>query len=129
MDEFRDPDGPVEEFSRGRFVIGGQAHSDQGEGVGKDIRLVGSVVSEWKERKGHTLSPAMITGVFDCDVQVLVIGTGIDGMVKVPDETRQYIHDHGISRLILLRTPAACRKYNELYREGRSAALLAHGTC
>jgi hypothetical protein len=129
MDEFRDSEGPVEEYSRGRFVIYGQAHSNQGEGVGKDIRLVGSTVSEWKERKGHTLSPAMITGIFDSDVEILVIGTGIDGLVEVPEETRKYVIGRGISRLILLRTPAACRTYNELYREGQAVALLAHGTC
>lgn len=129
MDEFRDPEGPVEEYSRGRFVIFGQVHSDEREGVGKDVRLVGSIVSKWKERKGHTITPAMITGIFDRDIEVLVIGTGIDGMVEVPEETQQFIHDRGISRLILLRTPAACRRYNALYREGRAVALLAHGTC
>lgn len=129
MDEFHDPEGPIEEYTRGRFVVLQQVHSDQGEGVGKDIRLIGSTVTEWKERKGHTLEKKMITGVFDQDIEILVIGLGIDGMIEVPEETRQYIHDQGISRLVLLKTPKACKRYNELYREGRSVALLAHGTC
>jgi hypothetical protein len=129
MDEFRDPDGPIEEFTWGRFVVMRQAHSDQGEGVGKDIQLIGSTVTEWKERKGHTLEKKMVTGVFDRDIEILVIGIGVNGMVEVPDETRQFIHDHGIRRLVLLKTPKACKQYNELYREGRSVALLAHGTC
>lgn len=129
MDEFLDPAGPIEEFTRGRFVINQQVHSADGEGVGKDIRMVGSTVTEWKERKGHTLQPKMITGVFDRDVEVLIIGVGVDGMLDVPDETRQYIHDHGINSLILKKTPKACQNFNELYREGRSVALLAHGTC
>ena len=129
MDEFHDPEGPIEEYTRGRFVVLQQVHSDQGEGVGKDIRLIGSTVTEWKERKGHTLEKKMITGVFDQDIEILVIGLGIDGMIEVPEETRQFIHDQGISRLVLLKTPKACKRYNELYREGRSVALLAHGTC
>ncbi|NLF51202.1 MAG: hypothetical protein GX577_08700 [Leptolinea sp.] len=129
MEEFRDPDGPIEEFSRGRFVILNEIHSELGEGFGKDIRLVGMVVSEWEERKGHILEKRMITGVFDQDIGVLIIGIGVDGMIEVPEETRQYIHDHGIGRLILKKTPKACRKYNELHREGLNVALLAHGTC
>ncbi len=129
MDEFRDPQGPIEEFSRGRFVIFNEVHSDLGEGVGKDIRIVGEVVSEWKERKGHNLTAKMITGIFGQDVDVLIIGIGIDGMIEVPQETCQYIQDQGISRLILCKTPKACKKFNELYREGRTVALLAHGTC
>ena len=129
MEEFGDPDGPIEEYSRGRFVIVGQTHSDQGEGVGKDIRLIGTEVSEWKERKGHSLEKSMVTGVFGRDLDVLIIGIGIDGAIEVPDETRQYIHDNGISRLILKKTPKACEKYNEMYHEGRAVALLAHGTC
>jgi hypothetical protein len=129
MDEFYDPEGPIEEVTRGRFVVLGQAHSDQDEGVGKDIRLIGSTVTEWKERKGHSLISRMVTGVFDQDIEILIIGIGVDGMIEVPEETRQYIHDKGISRLVLLRTPNACKKYNELHREGRYVALLAHGTC
>jgi hypothetical protein len=129
MDEFLDPEGPIEEFTWGRFVVNKQAHSAQGEGVGKDIRVVGLTVTEWKERKGHTLLTKMVTGVFDRDVEVLIIGIGVDGMLDVPDETRQYIHDHGISRLILQKTPKACKTFNELCREGRNVALLAHGTC
>jgi hypothetical protein len=129
MDEFSDPEGPIEEFTWGRFVVLKQVHSDQGEGVGKDIRLVGSTISEWKERKGHSLTSRMITGVLDQDIDILILGIGVDSMIEVPEDTRQYIHDHGISRLILLPTPKACKKYNELYREGRNVALLAHGTC
>ena len=129
MEEFLDPEGPIEEFSRGRFVIFHEAHSESGEGFGKDIRMVRSVVSEWEERKGHILEKKMITGVFDQDVDVLIIGIGVDGMIEVPEETRQYIHDRGISRLILKKTPKACKKYNELYREGCNVGLLAHGAC
>jgi hypothetical protein len=76
-------------------------HSDSCDGVRKDIRIIGITVTEWVERKGHTLEKAMITGVFD----------------------------QGIKKLILFSTPDACKKYNSLFRNGRKVALLAHGTC
>ena len=39
-------------------------------GVGKDIRLIGSEASKWKERKGHLLTSEMITGVFGKNIQL-----------------------------------------------------------
>lgn len=129
MQTFADPDGPIEEFSWGRFIILGKAHSDQGEGVGKDIRLIDDEVTDWEERKGHHLRPEMVTGVFDRNLTTLIIGIGVDSAIEVPSETRKYIQDNGITRLILLPTPEACGMYNRLTRSGNRVALLAHGTC
>jgi hypothetical protein len=129
MQTFTDPDGPIEEFSWGRFIILGSAHSDQGEGVGKDIRLIDNSVTEWKERKGHHLDPEMVTGVLENDLTTLIIGIGVDSALHVSAETRKYIQDNGISRLILLPTPEACGMYNRLTRSGNRVGLLAHGTC
>jgi hypothetical protein len=129
VERFIDEQGPIEEFTWGRFVVFGEAHSDRGEGVGKDIRLMDGFVTEWKERKGHTLQPEMVTEVFESGIKTLIIGIGVDSAVKVPPETKQYIHDQGISELKLLPTPEACKKYNSLVREGKKVALLAHGTC
>jgi len=129
---FDDPVGPIEHFSWGRFIIGGQEHSQaEGDrvGKGKDIRLIGREVSRWKERKGHKLTPEMITGVYDQGIEALVIGIGAEGMIELPGKVKRAIEEHGISTLILERTPEACRAYNRLYHEGRRVALLAHGTC
>ncbi len=129
---FDDPKGPIEHFSWARFVIAGQEHSQSEEervGKGKDIRLIGREVTRWKERKGHKLTPEMITGVYDQEIEVLVIGIGVDGLIEVPPKVKRAIEERGISTLILKRTPEACRTYNRLFHEGRRVALLAHGTC
>jgi hypothetical protein len=125
---FDDPRGPIEHFSWGTFVIGGEEHST-GAGVGKDIRLVAEDVSPWRERKGHKLKKSMITNVYDRDVDVLIIGIGVHGAIKCPDKVTKAIREHGISELILQPTPQACATYNELFHQGRKVALLAHGTC
>jgi hypothetical protein len=125
---FDDPRGPIQHFSWGAFVIGDEEHSTEA-GVGKDIRLVGEDVSPWRERKGHKLKKSMITGVYDRDVEVLVIGIGVHGAVKCPDKVKKAIREHGISELILQPTPQACATYNELFRQDKKVALLAHGTC
>lgn len=129
---FEDAQGPIERFSWGRFIIRGLEHSESEAGTtgaGKDIRLVGLEVSEWRERKGHKLAPAMISGVYGRGIEVLVIGTGVQGLLTCPDTVKRAVADAGIAQLILARTPVACQSYNALHREGKKVALLAHGTC
>jgi len=129
---FQDKAGPIERFSWGMFVIRGETHGEGAEGrmgAGKDIRLIGKKATPWKERKGHRLKKSMITGVYDEDVDILVIGVGVSGCVEVPDKVRRDVADHGIAELAIERTPEACRTYNRLCRKGKRVALLAHGTC
>jgi hypothetical protein len=97
--------------------------------VGKDIRLIGEDVSAWHEREGHKLKKSMITGVYDQGIEVLVIGLGVQGAIKCPNNVKKAIHQHNITELILQPTPEACATYNELFHQGKRVALLAHGTC
>jgi hypothetical protein len=129
---FDDKKGPIEHFSWGKFIITGTEHSkgDEGRiGKGKDIRIIGTEVSRWKEREGHLLEPGMIAGVFDQGIETLVIGAGVDGMVKCPDRVVQYIKNKGIHEVIIAKTPESCKLYNQLFHAGKKVALLAHGTC
>ncbi len=129
---FDDPEGPIEHYSWGKFVVCGKEHSKTGAGKtgeGKDIRMIGTEVSKWKERKGHNLDKTMITGIFEHKIDVLIIGTGADGMLECPDKVREFILKKGIKKLIIEKTPAACRIYNECFKKGKKVALLAHGTC
>lgn len=110
-------------------MICGKEHSeinDEKIGVGKDIRVIGQNVTEWKERKSHQLTPSMITGVYGQDIEVLIIGIGVDGLIQCPDEVRRSIQENGINEPILELTADACRTYNALFHKGKRVALLAH---
>lgn len=126
---FKDPQGPIEKFSWGRFIINGDVHSEAGEGVGKDICMINGQVSAWSARKGHRLKPKMVACVLDEDIDILVIGNGVNGAIKVSKKTQKTIEAHGIQKLIIKKTPEACQIYNGLIRQGKKVALLAHGTC
>jgi hypothetical protein len=129
---FNDAKGPIEHFSWAKFIITGAEHSksfDGKVGKGKDIRLIGDKVTRWKEREGHLLTMEMITGVFDEGMEILIIGSGVDGRIECPEEVRKYILDRGISNLEIVKTPSACMLYNRLYHQGAKVAMLAHGTC
>jgi hypothetical protein len=86
-------------------------------------------VTEWKERKGHELRPSMITGVYGRGIEVLIIGSGVEGLLECPGEVKRTVKENGIPELIVARTPEACRLYNGLFHQGKCVALLAHGTC
>ena len=129
---FNDPQGPIEHFSWGKFIINGQEHGKTEEGKkgkGKDICLIGEKVKKWKEREGHTLDPSMVSRVFDKNIDTLIIGTGVNGQIDCPDKVKKAIRKNNIQELVLLKTPDACKKYNEYFRQGKKLALLAHGTC
>jgi len=129
---FDDPKGPIEHFSWACFTITGKRHTvgDAGKiGAGKDVRVIGLEVSAWKERHGHLLAPEMITGVYGKDIEILVIGNGVDQALKCPEKVVASIQKHGISEVIIEATPDACKTYNRLYHAGKKIALLAHGTC
>lgn len=117
-----DPDGPVEEVRWGFFRISGKE-------MQKDVRCIGRVPTPWTDRKGHMLTEEMITGIFDANIEVLVIGLGIDGAVRCPQKLIEYIRERGIQEVIALPTGEAGQKFNELVRAGKNTALLAHGTC
>ena len=126
---FTDPDGPIERFEWGRFEISGQVHDADGRGVGKDICIVGGEVRPWAERKGHRLTTKMVKLALRPDVEILVIGNGVNGAIKVTRKTRQAIAAAGIEVLMIEKTPRACEIFNQLARQGKAVALLAHGTC
>jgi len=126
---FSDPQGPIEQFSWGRFTIYGEVHSEMGEGVGKDICIINGQVSAWTARKGHRLKPKMVTCVLDEDIDVLVIGNGVNGAIKVLKKTQEALKDHGIQKVIIRKTPEACQVYNQQVQQGQKVAFLAHGTC
>jgi hypothetical protein len=128
----KEPRDSVRWIEWGTFDVCGKQHgkSDKGKaGVGKDIRVLGLEVTEWKERKGHTLTPSMITGVYDKGIQTLVIGIGVEGAIDCSEDVVRAIKENGIAEVVLQRTPEACRTYSEALRLGKPAALLAHGTC
>jgi hypothetical protein len=126
---FEDPEGPIEGFKWGWFQINGEIHSMDGEGVGKDICILQGEVRAWSERRGHAVKPHMLAPVLQGGVQVLVIGNGVHGKLKIAKTARKAIRDGGIEALIIEKTPDACATYNRLVREGKRVAFLAHGTC
>ena len=111
----------VQEYRFGRMVVDGETHT-------KDLILLPDrVVGNWWRKEGHRLLPEDLKEVFEARPEVLVVGTGAYGMMKVPEETRRAVEEAGIE-LRVARTGEAWRLYNRL-REKRRTAGAFHLTC
>jgi len=111
----------IDSYRFGEIVINGRKYSSD------VIILPDEVQDSWWRRRGHELSREDITGVLTESPDVLIIGTGASGQVRVPPEVRREVEAKGI-RLILEPTSKASDTYNQLCHSQKAVAAL-HLTC
>ena len=111
----------VESYRFGHMVVDGEEYTND------LILLPDRVIANWWRDQGHRLSPSDLQDVFNAQPQVLVVGTGANGVMTVPQETRQAIREAGIE-LEIVNTGEAWKRYNEL-QGAREAAGAFHLTC
>ena len=112
----------IESYDFGRIVIDGVVYTS-------DVIVTGQkVAAGWWRKEGHLLHIADIDRFLEEFLpQVVIIGTGHNGMMRVPQETRQYFQKKGIE-LVAERTRRACELFNSLTGSRRTLAAL-HLTC
>ena len=111
----------IESYEFGRVTVDGKEYT------GDIIVFPGWVNAGWWRREGHDLNIEDIESLLREKPDIIVVGTGINGMLRVPDRTRDYIASRGIN-LVVERTAKACELYNELSRNSKTVAAL-HVTC
>ncbi|MFW6107116.1 MAG: Mth938-like domain-containing protein [bacterium] len=115
------PPPKIDSYSFGRITVDGRTYTS-------DLILFPTRVSDgWWREEGHRLSQADLREVLEQRPDVLVVGTGANGVMDVPQETRQAVEKVGI-RLVAQPTDQACELYNRLRLEDRTVAAL-HLTC
>lgn len=111
----------IESYRFGRLVVDGEAYTND------LILLPNRVISDWWRERGHRLSAEDLEKVLEAQPEVLVVGTGAHGMMKVPAETRQAVKEAGIE-LKVTDTGDAWILYNDEQSQ-RDAAGAFHLTC
>jgi hypothetical protein len=86
------------------------------------------VIDSWWRKEGHSLAMEDIKEVLDFKPDVLVIGQGKPGLMKVPELIRQEIKEQGIE-LFISGTERAVKEFNSLRSEKRRAVAALHLTC
>jgi hypothetical protein len=73
--------------------------------------------------KAHFVALAEIEGLLKEGPDVLIIGTGYDNLVQVEEKVA------AMPAVVILPTPQAVRRYNDLRGEGKRVAAIIHSTC
>jgi hypothetical protein len=109
----------IEDYSFGRIVIDGKTYTSD------VIIFPDRVMDNWWRKDGHNLSIEDLDEVIKYGPRTLVIGTGSSGIMKVKEETREFLESRGIE-VIVENTKRACEILNSL---GPNAVGAFHLTC
>lgn len=110
----------IDSYSFGRIVIDGKTYTS-------DVIIYPDKIDDnWWRESGHLVQREDLGDVLKYKPEVLIIGTGAHGLMKVTDDTGQLVKSKGI-RLITKETEEACKTYNKLKEKKKVAAL--HLTC
>ena len=111
----------IDEYRFGIIVIGGKKYTS-------DVVIMPSrILSQWWRRKGHELHIDDIKEAINERPDVLIIGTGFHGVMRVLPETKRRIKEMGCE-IIECKTTEACQVFNSLSDKKRVVAAL-HLTC
>ena len=91
------------------------------------ILFPGGIQSSWWRKKGHSLASEDLETVFEAEPELLVIGTGNIGRMKVPEPIKEEIEGRNIE-LFAAPTGEAVEKYNS-EKEERKVVGAFHLTC
>jgi len=112
----------IDSYDFGQIVVNGRRYTS-------DVIVFPDRVREgWWRKGGHRLCVEDIEeAVEEGKPEVLVVGTGYSGLMKVLPETESYLKSKGIE-LIVQSTREACKTFNRLVGSKRVIAAL-HLTC
>ncbi|MFO7850355.1 MAG: Mth938-like domain-containing protein [Spirochaetia bacterium] len=111
----------IQDYSFGNIVVDGKSYS-------KDLIIYpDSIQDSWWRRESHNLVPEDIEEVIERRPEVLVVGTGAKGMLKVPQSTKEHLLSLGIE-VVDFPTDRAAKYFNELQEKKHTLGAF-HLTC
>lgn len=114
----------IETYSFGRMVIDGEEYQN-------DLMICGNQINpDWFRKEGHRLQPDDLDWIVEREPDLLIVGKGSSGRMKVADETRSFLKEHGID-IWLGRTDEAVEYFNSKKGSGEPDLISAafHLTC
>jgi len=111
----------IERYSFGSITIDGRTYTS-------DVIIYPERVDpSWWRKEGHILSIKDLDDVIKAKPDLLIVGTGAYGVMKVPKETISYLESKGIEVQIDL-TKNAVELFNKLQSDRKVIAAF-HLTC
>ena len=111
----------IESYRFGQIVVDGKSYTS-------DVIIhPDRVEANWWRKRGHRLAPEDLEGVVQSEARTLVIGIGARGLMRVPQDTLDFLNGRGFE-VIVEKTGEAWRTYNRLSERGEVIAAL-HLSC
>ena len=111
----------IDNYKFGEFIIKGKKYKS-------NVALINDQAKPARYLENHELRLDDFLELVNASPSTIIIGTGASGVVKVPQEIIDYIEKRKI-KLIIAKTSDACKKYNELIKQGKNIAAFMHNTC
>ena len=105
----------IDSYKFGAIVVNGLRYTSD------IIVLPERVIDGWWRKEGHKVCAEDLEEIFNCEPkpQVLIVGTGYYGLVKILPEVKDILGSHGIE-LVAQPTGEACQTFNKLLRHNLS---------
>lgn len=112
----------VESYSFGRVVVDGVLYTS-------DLILYPNRVDgSWWRKEGHRLDVSDLERALATVPEVLIIGTGWAGLLRVPAETLSALKSR-TAEVQVVRTAKAVDLFNEAVSAGKAVVAALHLTC
>ncbi|WP_461833846.1 Mth938-like domain-containing protein [Desulfothermus sp.] len=112
----------IQEYRFGYIKISGKTYTH-------DLKIIGNIViPNWWRSEGHKVLQRDIKDILEHGVEIIVIGQGDPGLMKVDPSLKNYLKKQKI-KLIEKPTKDAISEFNRLYKEGRKVGAGFHLTC
>ena len=106
----------------------GQMKIDDEE-YGQDLKIIeGRVIGNWWRNEDHRLDTLDVQDILSADPDILVVGTGYSGHMRVQESLRSALEERKIE-MIAESTTDAVRTFNHLVSEDKDVAGAFHLTC
>ena len=114
----------IDSYEFGMIVIKGKRYRSD------VIIFPDQVLDDWWRKEGHRLLVEDLKEVLNAELQpeVLVVGTGYSGLMKVANEVKEALKSKGIE-IVVQSTKQACETFNKLLKSGRRVVAAFHLTC
>lgn len=96
-----------------------------------DVIIYPDIVrDDWWRKEGHRLYMDDLKEVLNAEpeLEVLVVGTGYSGLMKVSDKVKEELKSKRIA-LVVQPTKQACQSFNELLESEKRVVAAFHLTC
>jgi len=112
----------IDDYRFGRITVDAKVYSS-------DVLIwPEGVDASWWRKEGHRLSREDLAELLEKDPDVLIIGQGAHGLMRVPRETMDFLCER-CGEVYAANTQEACDMFNEMSAGDRRVAAALHLTC